>query len=113
MPLHGQFLRQTEEVRTEDSWMWLRRGELKRENKSLLIAAQDQALATNSVKKRYHRTADNNKCRLCGERVESVTHIVSACDMLVQREYKRRHDKVCLYIHWQLCKLYDIPSSDK
>ena len=99
MPLHGQFLRQTEEVRTEDSWMWLRRGELKTETESLLIAAQNQALATNSVKKRYHRTTDNNKCRLCREKVESGTHIVSACDMLAQREYKRGHDKVCLYIH--------------
>ena len=105
MPLHGQFVRQTEEVRTEDSWMWLRRGELKRETESLLIAAQDQALATNSIKKRYHRTTDYNKCQLCGEKVESVTHIVSAFDMLAQGEYKRRHDKVCLFIHWKLCKL--------
>mgnify|MGYP001799639683 CR=1 FL=1 len=46
IPLHGQFLRQTEEVRTEDSWMFLRRGELKRETERLLIADQDHALVT-------------------------------------------------------------------
>ena len=38
--------------------------------------------------------------------MESVTHLVSACKMLTQREYKRRNDKVCQNLHWTLCKKY-------
>ena len=43
-------------------------------------------------------------CRMCGERGESVYHLVSECSRLAQREYKRRHDDVARYIHWQLCE---------
>jgi hypothetical protein len=113
MPLHGQFERQTAAKKTADSWLWLSRGDLKRETESLLIAAQDQALATNSVKKSIHKTTDSDKCRLCGIKVESVTHIISACKMLAQREYKRRHDKVCTYVHWHLCNIKGFSAGDK
>ena len=37
-----------------------------------------------------------------------VLHIVSGCSMLAQKEYNRRHDKVCLNIHWALCKKYGV-----
>ena len=94
--LHGQFERH-----------WLRNGNLKRETESLLAAAQEQALNTNSVRKIYHKDV-SNKCRLCGTHVENVLHIVSGCSMLAQKEYKRRHDKVCLNIHWALCKKYGV-----
>ena len=30
------------------------------------------------------------------------------CSMLAQKEYKKRHDKVCLNIHWALCKKYGV-----
>ena len=42
--LHGQFLRETESTEGGNRWEWLKRGELKRETKSLLCAAQEQAL---------------------------------------------------------------------
>ena len=38
--------------------------------------------------------------------MENVLHIVSGSSILTQKEYKRRHDKVCLDIHWALCKNY-------
>ena len=41
MKLHGQFEKETEEIKTEMSWDWLTKGDLKRETESLLIAAQD------------------------------------------------------------------------
>ena len=82
------------------------RGDFKRETESLLIAAQDQAKDTNSVKKTIHQQELSDKCRLCGERVENVTHIVSSCKMLAQKDDKRRHDKVCLNLHWSLCQKY-------
>ena len=107
MKLHGQFERDTDDKKSEKSWHWLRNGNLKRETESLLAAAQEQALNTNSVRKIYHKDV-LNKCRLCGTHVENVLHIVSGCSMLAQKEYKRRHDKVCLNIHWALCKKYGV-----
>ena len=41
--LHGQHLRQTENIASRDSWIWLTKGNLKKETESLLIAAQDQS----------------------------------------------------------------------
>ena len=77
------------------------------------MAAQEQALNCNSVKKDIYGLNVSDKCRLCGKNVESITHIVSACSMLAQRDYKRRHDKVCLNLHWNLCKKYGINVAEK
>ena len=52
-------------------------------------------------------------CRLCGEKVENVTHIVSACKMLAQNDYKRRHDKVCSHLYWSLSKKYGLDVDNK
>ena len=82
--------------------MWLAIGDLKRETESLIVAAQDQALNTNSIKKSIYKLDVSEKCRLCGKEKEDFTHIVSSCGMLAQKEYKRWHDKVCQNIHWAL-----------
>ena len=95
MKLHGQLGRDTENKKLGKSWYWLRNGNLKRETESLLSAAQEQVLNTNSVRKIYHEEV-SNKCRLCGTHVENVLHIVSGCSMLAQKDYQKRHDKVCL-----------------
>ena len=76
MKLHGQFERDTDDGKSEKSRHWLRNGNLKRETESLLSAAQEQALKTNSVRKICHKDA-SNKCRLCGTHVENVLHIVN------------------------------------
>ena len=82
MQLHGQFHRDTKDVKNgESSWAWLRIGDFKRETESLLVAAQDQALNTNSVKEDIYHTIATNKCCLCNERVENVDHIVAGCKM--------------------------------
>ena len=113
MKLHGQLEKDTETLKLEESWNWLRKGVLKRETESLICAAQEQALNTNSIKKEIYGLGGSSKCRLCGEKEENVTHIVSACKMLAQKEYKRRHDKVCLNLHWILCKKYGLDVEEK
>ena len=46
-------MRETADVAGEDSWRWLRNGFLKKETVGLILAAQKQALRTNSVKHSY------------------------------------------------------------
>ena len=41
-PLHGQFVRGTEQIRDQKTWEWLKRGKLKRESEGFLMAAQDR-----------------------------------------------------------------------
>ena len=55
----------------------------------------------------------NNKCRLCGDKDEMVSHIVSKCSKLAQNEYKTRHDWVGRVIHWELCKRLKFDHSAK
>ena len=112
-PLHGQHMRQTEEICSERTWNWLKQGILKKETEGLILAAQDQALRTNVIKAKIDKSQEISLCRLCGKWDETVSHIVSECEKLAQKEYKRRHDKVALAIHWDLCKKLNFRSSDK
>ena len=102
--MHGQFVRQTEEILGNESWFWLKKGSLKRETESLIMAVQEQALATNLMKARIYQTQEDSKCRMCRKVDESINHIVSECPKLAQKEYKRRHDWVGKKIHWEVCK---------
>ena len=42
-----------------------------------------------------------------------MMYIVSACSMLAQKDYRRGHDKVCLNLHWTLCRKYGLEVSKK
>ena len=113
--LHGQFWKNTEEGRDEcKSWEWLRRSGLKKETEGMVMAAQDQALRTRYIKKVIDKEDISASCRLCGERDETISHILSECKMLAQNQYKNwRHDKVAQIIHWELCKENGIEVKEK
>ena len=49
------------------------------------------------------KTGEAHLCRMCTVENETASHIESECKMLAQKEYKKRHDNVCRYIHWRLC----------
>ena len=65
-------MRQTSEIIHEKTWVWLRKGNLKREIKSLLLAAQNNAIRTNYNKVKIDKMQQNSKCRLCCERNETI-----------------------------------------
>ena len=75
-------------------WTWLRKGNFWRETESLLIAAQNNTIRTNHIKASIDKTQQNSKCRLCGDRDETINH-----SKLTQKEYKTRHDWVGKVIH--------------
>ena len=97
--LHGQYLRQTKEVRREQSWVCLQNGDLKRETESLVFAAQNQSIRTNLVKAKIDESQKDTPCRLCKKDDESIDHVVSGCSKLAQKEYKRRHENLGKTVH--------------
>ena len=56
---------------------------------------------------------DSSLCRFCGEEGEKINHIISECNKLAQKEYKRRQDNIAELVHWKLCCKYDIDRSKK
>ena len=94
MPFYGQIARQSEDQRSDETWTWLKEGKLKRETESLIIAAQDQAIRTNYVKTTIDKSQEDLKSRMCKQNNETISHIVSGCPKLVQKEYKKRYDNV-------------------
>ena len=81
--------------------------------KSLLIAAQNSAIRTNHIKARIDKTQQNSKCRLCGDKDETINHIISGCSKMAQKEYKARHDWVGKVIHGEMCKKFKFDHANK
>ena len=90
--LHEYFKRQTSEISHEKTWTWLRKGNFEKETESLLKAAQNNAIMTNSVKERIDQTQQCNRCWLCSDRDETINYIISECSKLEQKEYKTTHN---------------------
>ena len=97
--LYGRFKRLINNISHDKTWTGLRKGNFKRETESLLIAAQNNTIRTNYIKARIDKTQKNSKCRLCGNRDETINHIISEWSKLAQKEYKTRHDWVGKVIH--------------
>ena len=79
----------------------------------MLCAAQEQAIRTNYVKHKIDKTAQSPLCRMCDKKSETISHIVSECEKLAQKEYKRRHDNVARIVHWKLCGRFNLKRSQK
>ncbi|KAI5738482.1 hypothetical protein M8J77_007684 [Diaphorina citri] len=111
--LHGQYLQRVNKEGNDVSqtFSWLSRGQLKPATEATIVAAQDQALRTRNYEKYVLKTTDDDRCRICQEKPETIDHILSACSQLAKHEYILRHNKICAYVHWCLCKKYKIPDT--
>ena len=63
--LHGLYLRQTKEVRSDQCWGWLQNRDLKRETESLMVAVQNQSIRANLVKAKIYKSQGDSLCRVC------------------------------------------------
>ena len=95
-------MKQTIEIRSEKSWVWLQNGDFKRDTESLIVAAQNQSIRTNLVKAKIEKNQKDMLCSLCKTADESIDHVVSGCSKLAQKEYKRRRDNLGKIVHWKL-----------
>ena len=80
----------------EKTWIWLGKRNLKRETESILMVAHNNAIRTNYIKAKIDKIQQN---RLCGDRDETINHIISEGSKLTKKEYKTRHDRVGKVIH--------------
>ena len=92
-PLHEQYPKKVEEIETHLPTR-LRSGWLKKEIEGMILPVT------------IMKEQGSKKCRMCGERDETVMHILSECEKLAQGEYKKRHDRVASIIHWELCEIH-------
>ena len=119
-PLHGKYFATVEKLAEEGfvdldrSWQWLKGGFLTKASEGFIMAAQEQALQTRWRKSTIEGSEEvDGLCRICGERFETVKHIVSGCSELAKEQYRIRHDKVGSRIHWELCRKYGIDCAIK
>ena len=83
------------------------------ETESFLIAAQNSTIRTNHIKGKIDKIQQNNRCRLCGDRDETINHLISEWSKLAQKEYKTRHNWVDKMIDWELWKYSKFDHSNK
>ena len=65
---------------------------------------------TKYIKARIDKTQQNSKCRLCGDREETINHIISERSV---KEYKTRHVWVEEVVLWELCKKLKFDHTNK
>ena len=65
------------------------------------------------MKAKIDKTQQNSKCRLCGDRDETINHIISECRKFAQKEYKIKHDWVGKVIYWEMCKIFKFDHTKK
>ena len=111
--LHGQYLKQTKEVRSDQCWVWLQNGDLKRETESLTVAVQNQSIRTNLVKPEIDKSQGDSLCRVSRKVDEGIDHIVSGCSKLTQKEHKRSYDNLGKIVHWKLARKCNFEAGDK
>jgi len=65
--MHRQLPRNLEEklVDIEQSYRWLKSGDIKRETEITIVAAQDQAISKNYFKNKILKEETESKCWLC------------------------------------------------
>ena len=113
--MHGQYPSRIKEadVDFKQTNNWLKGTGLKAETEGLIIAAQDQSLATRLYHHKIIKDGTSPLCRLCYRYEESIDHILSGCPELAKTEYIKRHNNPIAYMHWKILKHYNIKANDK
>ena len=111
--LYKRFKQLINDLSHEKTWTGLRKGNFKRETESLQIAAQNNAIRTNLIKGGIYKAEPNSKYRLCGDRDETINHIISESIKWAKKKYKTSHDWVGKVIHWVMSKKFKFDHTNK
>ncbi len=72
---------------------WLIDGKVPARVEAMVFEAQDNATRTRAREGRIYKTREDQLCRACHERDETVGHILARCEFHKFRGIKTRHDR--------------------
>ena len=102
--MHGQLPCNLDEklVDIEQSYWWLKSGDIKGETESKTVEVQDQEISTNYFKNKIFKEETENNCQLCIQYEKIIDHLTPGCSIMAKNEYLMRHDKVCTHLHYSV-----------
>ena len=92
----------------------MKKGYLKKEPESNIVAVQDQTLYTRNFRTVVYGKNVESICHVCGAADETVAYIDSESSKLAQKEYKQmRHENVSKMLHWKLSEKWRFNKAEK
>ena len=86
---------QEEHIDQKTSLTWMKDSQLKRHTEAMVHAIQDQAVKTRYIEENIYKTTENDKCRKCNEKTETIHHITSGCPKYANTLYLKGHNLQC------------------
>ncbi|CAH3023566.1 unnamed protein product [Porites evermanni] len=87
--------------------------EAKKVKQAIYKARQQETQSTLLPTKVYYKRktksqVTDEKCRLCGDSLENVQHILSGCSALVQTKYLQRHNNAFKILFFEVLRSLDL-----
>ena len=90
---------------TSGCHIWLSDGRFQFKTEALVVAAQDGVILTRAYRARVLKELIPQACRVCKQALETIRHILSACEPL---HWTERHDKALYRLMLALAAKYQL-----
>ena len=114
-PQHGGYYKLLDEPQVSKKWSlsWLEKCHMAPQTEAYIFAAQELALFTRWHERYILKKNVSDLCRICSKKGETMSHILSGCDLLAKKEYLDRHNGVAQYVHHAICKSFGFQTTAK
>ena len=114
-PQHGVYYKLLDATQISRKWSlsWLDKCHMAPQTESYIFAAQELALFTRWHERHILNKQVSDLCRVCMKKSETMSHILSGCDLLAKKEYLDRHNGVAQYVHHAICKNFGFQTTAK
>jgi len=103
--MHGLLFTDDDEIfDRKRSSMWLSKGNISPQQEGMLCKLQDRNL---------YFGGSSVKCPHCRLAPKSVEHLATHCGRMLNFDYRKRHDEVVRFLHFQFTKKYGLNKSKK
>ena len=107
---HGVYFLQIKDndINTKSSLLWLEKCHVSPQTVAYICGAQKLAIFTFWHEWHLFKNRDDDTCRVCRKETETTVHILAGGNILAKTRTLEQHNSVAKYIHYEICKAYDI-----